>query len=48
MFINHNRCLIEGTAGTGKTFIAIEAVKRALNNGNVLPSFVTTQSLADG
>ncbi len=41
------RCLIYGPAGTGKTLLAIEAVKKAVANGETVALFCFNTHLAD-
>jgi len=43
----HNRCLIEGYTGTGKTLIAIETAKYSLENGEHIAFFCFNSILAD-
>lgn len=46
--LKHNqRCLISGGAGTGKTFLAIEAVRKALDNNERVAFCCYNRNLAD-
>lgn len=47
-FVKHNeRCLIKGAAGTGKTFMAVEIYRRALQENKKVALFCFNRNLAD-
>ncbi len=47
-FVNYNdRCLVEGSAGTGKTLMAIEVFNRQIKNGKKIALFCFNKQLGD-